>query len=238
MSSYRGSGKQDRAKAIAAVTLVHLALGAVILSGLNVEIVRQAVERMQTFDIPLPKPPPPPPPPPPPREQRPREQKSDPGAPEKKPAPSPVVVPKPVVVLPVQSPVHTADVAGTGSASLAGSGGRGTGIGLGGTGSGTGAGDGRGFTPAQRIARIPNSEYRRFVSASGMRSGRVGIMVKVNTDGSPSNCRIMHSSGNPAADLLMCQLTLRHVRFRPARDPQGRPVAQDIGWAPDWSPFR
>ena len=41
-----------------------------------------------------------------------------------------------------------------------------------------------------------------------------------------------------AADSLMCQLTERYVRFRPARDPQGRPVAQDIGWSPDWSPNR
>lgn len=233
--TYRNADRGERWKAVTAVALVHVALGAVILNGLDVRIVRQAVERMQTFDIELPKPPPPPPPPPPP-EQRPREQKADEGAPEKKPAPSPVVAPEPV--LPVKSPVRAADVAGTGSASSAGAGGRGTGTGLGGTGSGTGSGDGRGFTPAQRIARIPNSEYRRFVSASGMRSGRVGIMVKVNTDGMPSNCRIMRSSGDPAADSLMCQLTLRYVRFRPALDPQGRPVAQDIGWSPDWSPLR
>lgn len=234
MSSYSGSGTQDRAKAIAAVTLVHLALGAVILSGLNVEIVRQAVERMQTFDIALPEPPPPPPPPPP--EQRSSEQKPNQGAPEKAPAPSPVVAPEPV--LPVQSPVRAAEVAGTGSASTAGAGGRGTGTGLGGTGSGAGSGDGRGFTPALRVQRIPNREYRRFVTISGMPSGRVGVMVKVNTDGSPSNCRIVRSSGNRAADMLMCELTLRHVRFRPALDPQGRPVAQDVGWFPDWSPLR
>jgi protein TonB len=63
-------------------------------------------------------------------------------------------------------------------------------------------------------------------------------MVKVNTDGSPSNCRIMRSSGNRAADSLMCELTLRHVRFRPARDPLGHPVAQDKSWFPDWSPLR
>jgi protein TonB len=237
MGSYASADGPTRWKAITAVALVHVALGAIILNGLNVSIVRQAVERMQTFDIPLPKPPPPPPPPPPPKEQ-PRERQADEGAPEKKPALSPIVAPKPV--LPVKSPVRAADVAGTGSASSAGAGGRGTGTGLGGTGTGTGtgSGDGRGFTPAQRISRIPNSEYRRLVSASGMRTGRVGIMVKVNTDGSPSNCRIMRSSGNPAADSMMCQMTLRHVRFRPALDPQGRPIAQDMGWSPDWSPLR
>ncbi len=35
-------------------------------------------------------------------------------------------------------------------------------------------------------------------------------------------------------DALMCQLTLRHVRFDPARDPQGRPVAQDVTFVPNW----
>jgi periplasmic protein TonB len=234
VSSYRGSDRQVRAKAIAAVALVHVALGAAILTGLNVSIVRKSVERLQAFDIALLEPPPPPPPPPP--EQRPREQKADEGAPEKAPAPSPVVAPKPV--LPVKSPVSASEVAGTGSASSAGAGGRGTGTGRGGTGSGTGTGDGRGFTPAERISRIPNSEYRRFVSISGMQRGRVGVMVKVGTDGRATNCRIVRSSGNAAADSLMCQLTERHVRFRPARDPQGRPVAQDIGWYPDWSPLR
>lgn len=233
MSSYRGSGGQDRAKAIAAVAIVHVALGGVILNGLNVSIIRQAAERLQTFDIAIPDPPPPPPPPP---EQRPVEQKPEEGAPEKAPAPAPVVAPEPK--LPVQSPVRASEIAGTGSASAPGAGGRGTGTGAGGTGSGAGSGDGRGFTPAQRISRVPNSEYRRFVDLSGMRSGRVGLMVKVNTDGRPSNCRITRSSGNAAADSLMCELTLRYVRFRPALDPQGRPVAQDMGWSPDWSPLR
>jgi hypothetical protein len=34
----------------------------------------------------------------------------------------------------------------------------------------------------------------------------------------------------------MCQLAINHVRFRPARDPNGQLVAQDITWFPDWSP--
>jgi hypothetical protein len=32
----------------------------------------------------------------------------------------------------------------------------------------------------------------------------------------------------------MCQLTEQYIRFRPARDPQGRAVAQDITWYPNW----
>jgi hypothetical protein len=32
----------------------------------------------------------------------------------------------------------------------------------------------------------------------------------------------------------MCQLTEQYVRFRPALDPIGRPVAQDVTWYPNW----
>ena len=131
-------------------------------------------------------------------------------------------------------------MAGQGAAPSAGAAQAGTGTGAGGSGTGLGGGgtggSGAGFMPARRISKIPDREYRRFVSASGMRRGSVAITVKVNTDGRPSDCRVVRSSGNPQADSLMCQLTIRHVRFRPARDPQGRPVAQDITWVPDWAP--
>ena len=54
MSSYRGTADRpgfdnnSRAKAIAAVVAVHAALAFVILSGLNVRMVRSAVERLTT----------------------------------------------------------------------------------------------------------------------------------------------------------------------------------------------
>ena len=237
MSSYRGTvDRVARTKAIAAVVAVHAALAAAILSGLNVEVVTRAVERLQTIDIRIP-PPPPPQPPPPPR-PKPKQAPLEEGAAGKKAEPSPIVAPKPRI--PVVSPLPAAPVAGTGSATTAGAANTGTGTGAGGSGSGRGGGgvDYSKFTPAQRISKIPDREYRRFVGASGMQRGRVGLTVKVNPDGTPSNCRIVRSSGNPSADSLMCQLTLTYVRFRPARDDRGRPVAQDITWYPDWAPNR
>ena len=80
---------------------------------------------------------------------------------------------------------------------------------------------------------IPDREYRR-LAATGIQSGSVGVTIKVNEDGSASNCRVARSSGDRGIDALMCQLTLRHVRFDPARDPQGRPVAQDVTFVPNW----
>lgn len=235
MAYYRSAQTTDRLKAAAAVAGVHLALGAAILSGLDVETVTRTVERLQTIDIAL-EPPPPPPPPPQPEAERPREEE---GAAGRKAEPTPVVAPQPRIEVPARPPIAAAPVAGQGSASSAGAASAGTGTGAGGSGSGRGgggAGDFSGYTPAQRISRIPDREYRRLVAASGRPTGSVGITVKVNTDGRLSHCRIVRSSGDGSVDSLMCRMAIQHVRFRPARDAQGRPVAQDITWYPDWSP--
>jgi protein TonB len=236
MASYRSTEKEDRAKALAGVLVVHVALGAVILTGLNVRFVQQAVEQhLKTFDVEEPPPPPPEPPPP----QQSERAKDAEGAAGKKAEPSPVVVPKPRIVIPTKPPVAAAPVAGTGSATRSGAAQSGTGPGAGGNGSGRGGGgtgDFSGYTPARRITKIPDREYRRIAAVSGQRTGRIGITLKVNTDGRPSNCRIARTSGNPTVDSFFCQLAEQYVRFRPALDTEGRPVAQDITWYPDWSP--
>jgi protein TonB len=233
VSTYRGTAdRPDQAKAIAAVVAVHAALAFIILSGLNVQMVRQAVEQLTTIDIK--EPPPPPPIEPPKPAPKPQAMKKPEGAPAPKAEPSPVVAPQPK--LPLPSPIPAAKVAGTGSASSSGAAAAGTGTGAGGTGNGAGGGgyaDYSRFTPARRISRIPDREYRMLAS-SGLRSGSVGVTIRVNPDGGVSNCRIARSSGNGYADSLMCQLTLRYIRFEPARDPYGRPVAQDVTFIPNW----
>ena len=244
MSTFRGTAdRQDRAKALTGVVLVHAGLAAVVISGLDVHTVSRAVERLQTFDISeeLPPPPEPSPPPKPEKTSAPKDEAAPPNV---KSKPTPVIVPKPQIPLPIQPPVNTSTVKGpegldrTARASNrpgsgTGAGGQGNGFGGGGRG---GDGSGDGFTPAQRVSKIPDGAYRRLVALSGMRTGRIGLTLKVNTDGRPSDCRIARPSGHPQVDVLMCNLALEHVRFRPARDPQGRPVAQDITWFPDWSP--
>jgi len=236
MASYSGTARKDRAKALVGVALVHVVLGAVILTGLNVHEVRRVVEALKTFNITEDPPPPPQPPPPQPRAERPREAE---GAAGEKAEPSPVVAPKPKIEVPAKPPIAAAPVAGTGNASRSGAADYGTGPGAGGSGTGRGgggSGDFSGYTPAQRISKIPDREYRRITAASGQRSGRIGITLKVNPDGKPSNCRVARTSGDPNVDSLFCELAVAYVRFRPARDAEGQPVAQDITWYPDWSP--
>ena len=229
MSSYRGTAaRPDKAKAIAAVVAVHAALAAVILTGLNVHTITRVVERLQTIDITEPAPPPPPKPPP---QPKPKQAKQPEGAPAKRAEASPVVAPTPKI--PVQTPIAAAKVADAGSASSSGAAAAGTGTGAGGSGSGPGGGDYSRFTPARRISKIPDREYRG-LAATGIASGSVGVTIRVNPDGNPSDCRVARSSGDARIDGLMCQLTLRYVRFHPARDPTGRPVAQDITFYPNW----
>ena len=112
--SYRGTAdRPDQAKAIAAVVAIHAALAFVLLSGLDVKNVRQAVERMTTIAIEQPPPPPPiQPPKPAPKPQAIRKPE---GAAAKKAEPTPVVAPQPK--LPVASPIPAARVAGTGTSS-------------------------------------------------------------------------------------------------------------------------
>ncbi|NUR46191.1 MAG: TonB family protein [Sphingomonas sp.] len=231
MSSYRGTAEQpERAAAIAAVVAIHVVLAIIILSGLDVRNVRRAVESMTTIAIEEPPPPPPielPKPAP-----KPQPMKKPEGAAARKAEPTPVVAPQPK--LPVPSPLPAARVAGTGSSTQSGAA-AGTGTGAGGSGTGMGGGGSGGFTPAQKITKIPNNEYRRLVEVSGMDRGTVGVSIRVTPDGRASNCRVVRSSGNRYADALMCQLTEEYVRFRPALDPNGRAVAQDVTWYPNWS---
>jgi protein TonB len=231
VSSYRGNADgPDQAKAVTAVIAVHAALAFVILTGLNVEIVSKAVEQLKTFNLQAP-PPPPVTPPPKPRPEPKTNQ--DAGAPAKKAEAAPVVAPQPKI--PEPSPIAAAKVAGTGSASTSGAAAAGSGTGAGGSGSGAGAGGSGGFTPARKITKIPDREYRRF-AATGIASGSVAISIRVNPDGSVSNCRVARSSGSAYADSLMCQLTEQFVRFSPARDPSGRAIAQDVTLVPNWKP--
>lgn len=245
MAYDRATDRSDRAKALAGVLLVHLALGALILSGLNVRSVGEAVQRLKTFDIRET---------PPPRVEPPPPQPEVSGAPEEEAAPAniqsrptPVVAPPPQVSLPVPLPMNVAQTPGpegadrtAGASNLpgagTGAGGQGSGFGGGGGGgTGTGAGRGDGRTPARLLNKIPDREYRR-ISGRRMPRGSAAITVKVGPDGAASNCRVARSSGDPQVDAAVCAAATRFLRFRPALDAAGRPIAQDITYTPTWRP--
>jgi protein TonB len=232
MSSYTGTaGRPDRAKAIAAVIAVHVALAAIILTGLNVRMVNQVVERLVTFDIRVPPPPLPKPPPP---QSKPHQAKREAGAPAKKAEATPVVAPRPK--LPVQSPIPAAPVAGPGSASSSGAASSGTGTGAGGNGNGPGGGgvDYSRFTPARLIHNLSRGDYRS-LAGGRLPQGRAMVSLRVQTDGLPSNCRIARTSGDQTVDAGLCPLIMQRLRFRPALDDRGRPIPYQLEYVATWA---
>jgi protein TonB len=235
MATYGGTGRSDRAKALAGVILVHLALGAIVISGLNVHFVQHAVDRLQTFDIKdVVLPPPPPPPPPPAQSQKAKEEA---GAPATKANPTPVVAPKPKIPLPVQPPIVAAPGAGTGSASSSGAAAEGTGTGAGGAGNGRGGGgtgDFSGFTPARLVRNLTRRDYRD-LAAGRMPAGRAMLSLQLDADGMPVGCSVARSSGDPYVDAGLCPLVSRRLRFEPARDDEGRPIPYRLNYVANWT---
>lgn len=234
MASYRSTEREDRAKALAGVLVVHVVLGAVILTGLNVSFVRQAVEEhLKTFDI---KELPPPLPEPPPPQQTSERAKEEEGAAGKKAEPSPIVVPKPKIVLPANPPVAAAPVAGTGNATRSGAALSGTGPGAGGTGSGRGGGTGdfSGFTPARLIRNLNRSDYRQ-LTGGRMLYGRAMVSLQLDARGVPVQCQVARSSGDSSVDSGLCPLITRRLRFRPAMDASRRPIPYRLEYVASWT---
>lgn len=235
MGYYRAADGKDRAKAIAAVAVVHVGLAAIILSGLNVRMIADKVDSLRMIDITLDLPKPESPPP---MKQADRAREQE-GAAGKKAEPTPVVVPKPAIVIPAKPPVAAAPVAGTGSASTAGAATAGSGPGAGGSGAGRGgggAGDFSGYTPARIVRRIPNSEYRR-ISGGRIPQGSATIGFRVTPEGRMADCRIVRTSGDASVDAIVCQAATNHMRFSPARDRDGRAIGFSMTYTPTWSPY-
>lgn len=232
MGSYTGSAdRSQRAKAAAGVVAIHIALAIAILTGLNVEVVRKAVDQLTTIDISKP---PPPPVEPPPTPKKAEKAKLEEGTAGKKAEPSPVVAPKPRI--PEPSPLPASPIAGTGSATTAGAAASGTGTGAGGSGNGRGGGgtgDTSGFTPARLIRNVRSNDYSALASGR-VPTGSADVSLSIGTDGSVSGCRILRSSGDPAVDRGICPMLQQRLRFRPALDNQSRPIAYRTNYRATW----
>ena len=232
MASYRANpSRPDRAKAIAAVVAVHAAIAALILTSPGA--VSMIGESAPTVLIDIKQPPPPPPPPPEPRSDRAREEE---GAAGKKAEPIPLVAPKPKIVVPAKPPVVAAPIAGIGASANAGAATAGSGPGAGGSGSGRGgggSGDYSGYSPARLIRNVGRRDYRA-LAADRLPSGSAMVSLRVQTDGSATNCRVVRSSGDSIVDSGLCPLLTQRLRFRPAQDNRGRPIPYTLEYVATW----
>lgn len=235
MVGYRQNSRADRAKGAAGALAVHVALGAAFLAGLATDIGRRQADSLKTFDVNDP-------PPPPVVEQPPEDSaapKGDPAEAGKKAEPTPIVVPPPRMEVPAKSPVAVAPTAGTGAAPTAGAAAAGTGTGAGGSGlgrGGSGSGDGVGVSSGPRLlggnrSKLPAHLLRQFASDHGFAHMRLTIA----DTGRVTNCRIFHSTGNPAVDQALCAVMINRSRWAPGRDLRGTPITLDVPYTATWS---
>jgi len=159
----------------------------------------------------------------------------------KKAVPKPVVAPEPKVVVKTAPPAPKAS--STGVADSSGAKNSGSGTGAGGNGSGTGSGNGGGgqgggiaSKPVLVSGSINNA--RDYPTPPGGRQARIGteVIVKmtVGTDGRASNCSVYRPSPDAQADAITCRLVVERLRFKPATDSNGNPVAAPFYWRQRW----
>jgi protein TonB len=220
--------RPERLASAAAVAAFHGLIGYALMTGLGIDIAREASGRLKLFDIRR-APPPPSTHPPPAAVEAQAQAAAAPPAP--KAEASPVVAPAPEVRLPVPPPLPAALKAGTGSEASQGASILGTGTGAGGEGSGSGSGDsgsGSGSGGAVTRARqIGGALFGRDFPRAAKRAragGTVLVRYTVGADGRVSGCTITQSSGNADLDSTTCDLIEKRFRYEPARDAQGNPV--------------
>jgi protein TonB len=235
---------RDRITAIVGVGLLHGLLGYAFLTGLALDVVRQAGQSLKVFEIVEPPPPPPIEPPRPAMKPAP-EREGAAAPPNLKSRPTPVIAPPPTIKLNVPTPIVAAPeatplppgpdpTAGNASQAGPGWGAGGQGVGTGSGASGFGAGGGGIARGAQHVSgELRNSDYPRTALRMGI-EGTVTVRYTIAPDGFAERCVILQTSGSAELDQTTCRLIERRFRYRPARDASGRPVPQDLVKTYDW----
>ncbi len=224
------------------VAVVHaLILLAVLASGGSGQGVDElSAPPIEIFDVE--EPPPPPPPVQPPQEDASPEEEGAASPPNIRSEATPVVVPEPALEVPQETPVVATPTPGAGSDATqgaaplpgpgTGAGGVGTGTGSGGSGAGPGGGgSGEGQRPSViRRTTLRGRDYPRAVIQNWPSRAPVFVRVRVQLDGRATDCTVDRSSGDAVVDQWTCRLVEQKVRFRPARDDQGRPYVDWYGY--------
>jgi protein TonB len=242
-----GSEPRDRIKSALAVMCIHVLLGFALLRGLSAHVDSALYEGQQLINVALPPVPPATPAPPETADRAVAKPKNAEGA--ASPAnrlntPTEVVTPIPEIRLPPIPSIAAAPVAGQGSVAAAGaallpgpgtgSGGVGNGLGSGLSGTGTGGGGGGRGVRAQFIrGGIEPRDYpRRAVEKRAQ--GTTYLRFTVEPNGRVRHCIVTRSSGHPELDAVTCPLLEKRLRYRPARDAAGRPIAETIRGEHEW----
>ena len=202
--SYLDQSSRRRPATIAAVTIVHLAIGYAIISGLAIRVVTYVSPITPTEIY---KDPPPPP------------ERNVPPPPQRAPRDSSIAPPKPSLVPTNSVEVQTVDIyprdltikptldavvppLDPPKADLT-----------------------RAVQPGPgRASWVTTDDYPPQPLREGIK-GVVAISVQVGADGRVQGCAVTKSSGNSQLDDATCRLYARRAHFQPALDAEGRPVA-------------
>lgn len=232
---------RDRVAILAGVIL---AQGALLFALINMSAnVREALpdDVVEMFDVTQTPPPPPDPPVVAQKEAKakPKEAEGAASAKNVKSQATEIKDPKPQVKLLPPQPTKVSDTpkqgadATQGASNVAGpgtgAGGVGTGTGSGGAGTGTGGGGGGG-TGVKLVRGITNRDYPVAIQRAWPAGGRIFVRLRIQPDGRVSQCDVMRSFEDVAADQWTCSLILQRGQFRPATDASGRPVAAWFGY--------
>ena len=233
---------RDKGGAIIAVAAVHAGLLLALLQISGRIDLADPQNAMRVFDVNELEPPPPQPPPPPPEQrqaQAPKEESG--GAPANiKSQATPVVAPKPRIKLPTPQKIAVAETPRQGAdptqgasnvhGSGTGAGGSGTGTGTGtGGGSGSGTSDGGIVQPPQLITPVLRArDFPPQMLDAWPRGAQLFLRMRIDQNGYVSQCVVDRGTGNRLIDLDVCRTAQARLRYRPALNADGRPVA---GWA-------
>lgn len=232
---------RDRGGAIAAVVAVHVALLLMLLHLSGRMDLEGPESVMRVFSLAQPPPPPPPPPPPQQKQQpKPKEKEGGSAPPNIRSEATPVKAPRPKIIVPpvpqiAASPSpRTGNAPTQGSSSLAGPGtgaggvGTGTGSGSGGNGPG-GGGDGAVAEPPHLVTPVlTGRDFSGDMLDQWPGGATVFLRLRIDARGYVSECMVDRGTGVPLIDSAICNLAHERLRFRPALNRGGQPVA---GWA-------
>lgn len=238
--AYRtGINNRDRGGAIAAVVAVHVALLLMLLHLTGKMDLQGAQSVIRVFDVAQP---PPPPPPPPQQKQQPKPKEKSGGSapPNIRSQATPVKAPKPKLVVPPVPQIAASPTPRTGSAPTQGAANLpGPGTGAGGTGTGTGSGsggngpggggDGGVAEPPHLVTPVlTGRDFPIGMLDQWPGGATVFLRLRIDSRGYVSECMVDRGTGVPSIDSAICNLAHERLRFRPALNRSGQPVA---GWA-------
>jgi len=233
---------RDRSGAIAGVIAIHAALLFAVLHHWGDTIIDGESPVIRIFDFRNPPPPPPPPPPPEPNRQAKPKEKEGGSPPNIKSEATPIKAVKPKVEVPPLPQIAASETPRQGTEATQGAApvpGPGTGTGGSGTGTGTGTGSGPGGGGEGGVAEPPHlttpvltgRDFARELLEQWPRGRTVFMRLRVDARGFVSECTVDSGTGVAAIDSTVCNLAHDRLRFRPALNRMGQPVAGWFGYA-------